>query len=549
MGQTIKVAIQSLFDEMGAVRAQAAMRQTAEVARKTGASSAAAIAEGGVGFDMLAGKARKGAKAIGFLSQSMGDEKGAAGWAAKTASGAYFAFATGGWIGLIVAAAATVGNHLMQMGQKADEAAKKMRELFYSGLIKTYENSLASLRREYDGVIKSIDNEENRLNSLAAVRERVNKAGNAVDAAKAKNMKALISAGYSTARDFGNQTPEQAAIAAVKEKYDLVQATNDELLRVSEQERNAAADSLKQERERNRLAQERLSAAVDQSRLAEDALKRIPSAPKFVDEKHMGRAYAETLGKYSMSPVLFGLSKLSQKYLGPTTEKIRVQSPEQWDKARKEAQSQLDSASQDVTKARLAVEVSEQAVKAAEDELAAKTIDLSTTTIETKRALNLATSSAEKLAEEIKRGRVIQSQINAAEEKIASLTMRVASLQQIADFKQAQRDAAAGQSALSFRDQLKAKRDAAREESKQNEREARWARNAQARVDRGTVLSKSSHQRLEDYQNWQQLKNRGGVKELDQAAILNQQLKKLEENLAELKDINANLKDNLRVRN
>ena len=85
MASSIKATIISEFDARGTVQARAEMDRTAVAARRAGAS-ANAIGDG-VGFDTLAGKARKGAKAVGFLSTAMGDAKGAAGLVAKTASG------------------------------------------------------------------------------------------------------------------------------------------------------------------------------------------------------------------------------------------------------------------------------------------------------------------------------------------------------------------------------------------------------------------------------------------------------------------------------
>jgi hypothetical protein len=530
MGDRVKLSIISGFDPSGFRNAKEAVKELKKRA-KDAADAEDEIGKKTSGFEKFGSAAKKGARGVGMLSQAMGDEKGGAATVARAAGGAMMAFASGGWVGLIIAGASTVINHFLQMKAEAKAAAEKMKAAFQQGLIKSFENNLKATRAEYEQINKQIDLAAARMDKLASANDKLNKSGAEVDTAKAADTAKNIEAGYQTKMEFSVKiSDEDKATLAAEKKVELMRLANAESISAAQVGVNASERAAELESKRLASARERLRVAQEQQKIAQEAADRIPQ------------------GK-------------------------------QWDKAREEARQQVQTAQDDVAKAKTEIEAGAIAVRSAELDLEASTTKLHTARTAAAMKENEVLKAQEDLAKAIDKRTVVAGRILVQEKRLEKAQENKARLDEIAKAKEAQRNAAAAKAPNAFVFERAAARTAKKEDEKDFARAEKKAAAIESREGRGNRggsklydqavkkfsdrefertgkrppvlkdaggrINKNDRQWLADFKDWKQLKIRGGIKEFDAAKAADKIVRSLEKNLSELQSLNGNLQKNL----
>jgi len=139
----------------------------------------------------------------------------------------------------------------------------------------------------------------------------------------------------------------------------------------------------------------------------------------------------------------------------------------------------------------------------------------------------------------------VEDAIKRQTDKQLAIQTRISNLMQAGQAKAAARDAAVAQGAAGFNANLQAKREARMQQQKDDAREERAVMALKSR----RSITEGQRQRIENWDRFQALRNQGaaGGKEFDQAKNLQDQLKAVQENLAELKKLNKNIEDAITV--
>ncbi len=231
MGDSVKLNIISGFDPTGMNKAKNAMRGLA--AETVLANNAMKVG----GIAGISGQANLAAKSVAKLASAFGLGGGVAGQA-EAASSAMKGLLKAGPIGIVIAAALALGTAIFFIQKKwravekaADEASKKMRKAFESGLERAKMNQITQLKEEYASLSKEIDLAVSRFEKLTAANDRLNKSGSGKDKSQAENMAANVEAGYSTAMSNA-VTQEEKALILAERNLEIVRLKNSENISV-----------------------------------------------------------------------------------------------------------------------------------------------------------------------------------------------------------------------------------------------------------------------------------------------------------------------------
>lgn len=492
MSDSVRLDIISGFDARGITAAKAGMASTAAAARSATVSANALGSS--PGFDALTKKAKMGAGAVTQLAGALGNSSGGIATTAKIASGAMTGFATGGWIGLAVAGAATVAMHFLNLREEAKRAAEAMKAAFRHGLEQAKARQIDNLKKEYASLTKEIDLAAQRMEKLASANDRYNKSSNASEAARSTDAVANIEAGYST-RMANAVTPEERATLAAEKNLDIARQKNADTIRAAQEEVAAAERSYGLDIQRTASAKTRLAAAQEQLSLAEDEAATLPKS---------------------------GFAK-----------------------ERDAAAALITSAKEDIAKSRLDLEAGTVAVNSSAMDLATATTRLHTVRTEAAMRENAGLDAQDALAKAIEKRAVVSDRLAVQESRLAAASANEANARNMGQFKENARDNAVFMGARGLRASREAVREFKEQQAEDNDKEARWAANAERKVKAGRSLSEKDRQRLADFQDFAQLRNRGGQKEFDIAANEAEKMKSIKANLAELQKMNTNLEKNL----
>lgn len=496
MGDSVKLNIISGFDPTGMNNAKNAMRGlAAETVVANNAMKAGGIAG-------ISGQANLAAKSVAKLASAFGIGRGVAGQA-SAATSAMMGLLKAGPIGIVIAAALALGTAIYFIEKKwfavkkaADEATKKMRKAFESGLERAKMNQITQLKEEYAALSKEIDFAVSRFEKLTAANERLNKSGSGKDKSEAENIAANVEAGYSTAMSNA-ATQEEKAVLLAERNLEIVRLKNAESVRSAQAEVTASERSIRNELEKNAFAKERLAAAKEQLALAEKSASQMPKTG--------------------------------------------------YDKEKKAAYDLVMSAKEDVAKARTDIEAGAIAVKASEFDLESANLNLATARTNAAMKENAAKDAQDALTAAISKRDAVARALIVQEVRLSAAVAAEAIARERGAEKERARNEAVAKGAQGFRDDRNARREWAREREAANEREERWAANAQRKLDSGRKLSRQDAQRLNDFRDFQQQRNRGGQKEFDIAKAEAEKIKSLKDNLTELKKLNATVEKALTV--
>lgn len=502
MADTVKIAIVSGFNPGGFHAAKKSMEEVKNAALRANAAMSGGGLDGSQLLD-FSNNAKLGLKAASQLAGALGSGSGGLATAARGATGAIGAFAAGGVGGLVVAgiAAVTLGTialakRLQEAKEKALEAARAMREAFYSGLEKAKARQVANLKEEYADLGKEIDAAATRANKLASANAGLNKAGNTVDAASAANTLKNIEAGYST-RMSGANSPEEKATLAAERTLELVRAKNAENLRAAQADIAAADITITTEQEKTAFAKERLAAAKEQLALAEKTASQIPETG-------------------------FG-------------------------KARSAANEAIAAAKADIINAQTDLKAGELAIQASAFGLEAANTALKTARTEAAMRENEALDAQDEITTAITKRASVARALILQEERLSAAVEAEALARERGTRKEQVRNAIVAGGALGLNAERTARRDAAKQREADNEKEERWADNQERKLAAGTRISRRDLQRLQDFRDFKQLRNRGGQKDFDVAANEARKIKAMQDHLGELKKLNGNIEKALMV--
>lgn len=99
-----------------------------------------------------------------------------------------------------------------------------------------------------------------------------------------------------------------------------------------------------------------------------------------------------------------------------------------------------------------------------------------------------------------------------------------------------------------FSSDRKKARDAALDEERANKKEQKDVENIRSRMKNGTRVSERDRQRVQDFDEWSQLRNKGGAKESDQVKYQREHLENAKKNLEEVRAIRTELIKKLGVK-
>ena len=494
MGDSVKLNIISGFDPTGMNKAKNAMRGLA--AETVLANKAMKVG----GIAGISGQANLAAKSVAKLASAFGLGGGVAGQA-EAASSAMKGLLKAGPIGIVIAAALALGTAIFFIQKKwfavekaADEASKKMRKAFESGLERAKMNQITQLKEEYAALSKEIDLAVSRFEKLTAANERLNKSGSGKDKSQAENMAANVEAGYSTAM-YNAVTQEEKALILAERNLEIVRLKNSENVRSAQSEVTASERSLRNELEKNAFAKERLAAAKEQLALAEKSASQMP-----------------TTG---------------------------------YDKEKKAAYDLVVAAKEDVAKARTDIEAGAIAVKASEFELESANLKLATARTNAAMKENAAKDAQDAVLKAVNKRAVVLTALNTQEERLANAVMNEAIARERGLSKENARNAAVAGGAAGLHAGREAVREGKKGMEEANAKEARWAANQEKKLESGTKLSPKNLQRLLDFRDFKQLQGRGGQKEFDVAANEKQKIMLLTNHLIELQTLNRNINNSL----
>lgn len=201
------------------------------------------------------------------------------------------------------------------------------------------------------------------------------------------------------------------------------------------------------------------------------------------------------------------------------------------------------------------VETSRMKLVAANNALAAAQAKAAAAVTRQQIAGNALADAQEKLTASVReyqmgldRSERLRQQIAIAEDKIIKKAQAVDNLRIVVSSQTQTINSAKSTGAAQWTGERQKKRDDALETLRETQREEKSVENIRSRMRNGTRVSERDRQRVQDFDEWTQLRNKGGAKQEDALTTAQKQLSAMQENLTEVKALRREIISKLGVK-
>lgn len=528
--EKIKLDITSAFDPGGFTRADKAVKNLGQTMNRQG-------------------------EAVNKVVTAFGDANTSVGKFAKSAQNLMGAFAGGGIWGLAAAGVAILATKFMEAREAAKKLVEEQQKAWRDDLIKKTENGLSSLLSKHGRIADEIERGAKAADKIAKAYEALAKSEMAVVNAEAEKRVAVLEGKKQSALSGENDPVKRMAIEldferqifeTKKESAELDRKNNEALAasKVAAAEKNLALE--KTNLANLKAKEDALQDEVDKSAIDEYIKKNpMPGREGFTKTINTGSgamgigggravldesAYQEAMNKWWK-----GANELAKPI----------------EELRKKAEEELQRVRDEIKAGPSSIKQREIDLQAARNEQ--KSVLSSTDADREKQAIQQTALSEKQLAfdktlEDYQKAldkRVkVEDQITKQEEKISKLKEK----EKDREDKRAQwnQNATTAKSlgAAGWNQQQTEAQDAKDEADKGTRDEAKWVANAKKRMSTGAKLSKKEMARIGNFDQFQALQ---GPNPFDPGKAATAQLKKLDDNLNELKGLRTDLQNSLKV--
>jgi len=448
----------------------------------------------------LGGEMKKGGKVTGDLMSAFGSANGPIGEVASTITRLGAAFNGGGFIALGAAAIGLLVMKFLEAKEAAAKLAEEQRKMWREDLIKKTENGLSMLKSKHAQIADEIERGAKAAEKIGKAYEALAKSETAVMNAEADRVAALLEGGKQSALSNEQDPVKRKAIELDYERQ-IFEAKKEAAKFDRDQKASMASEKVIGAEGALAAQQSKLTTLRDRAQELEDWMS-----------TRTGEAKTRQYGQ--AKPLLDSMrGMIGEAEIGVRERQIGVSS----------AKNERDAA----IKANQAA-VTREAIQ--QNALAEKQLEFQKAQEDYQKSLDKRVN--------------VEKQIARQEGKIADIKQAESLREERRKEWQGQSDKAKQLGAGGWQ-RANAAADAASEErGKETMKEKRWVEGAKKRMATGAQLSGKDLKRVFGFEDWQKLQ---GANPFDPAKASDEQIKRMEENLTELKKLNTNLENSLKV--
>ena len=443
---------------------------------------------------------RKGGKVAGNLMDAFGGISGPVGEVTGSIRKLGVAFSSGGWIALAAAGVAFLVVKFFEAKEAAAKLAEEQRKMWNEQLIKKTENSLTIMKSRHAQIADEIERGAKAADKIAKAYEALAKSEVSVSNAATDRTVALLEGGKQTALSAESDPVKRKAIELDYERQ-IFEAKKESAQFDRDQKKSLAVEKVLGAENALAAEKSKLSTLRAQAQELETWMGSNSSSSKLPEYAKAKADLATTRGSISDSEM-----SVREKSMGLSS-------------AKNEQRASIDADQAAMTREAIA-----------QGEMADKQAAFEKAQAEYQNNLD--------------RRLKVEQQIAKQEVKIADAKDKEALRETRRTEWQAQSDKAKQLGAGGWNRAQAAADEASREVGKDTMKEKRWVENAKKRMATGAQLSGKELKRIFNFDDWNKLQ---GNNPFNPAKAAGAQIKAMNDNLAELKKLNTNLENALKV--
>lgn len=448
----------------------------------------------------LGGEMKKGGKVAGDLMSAFGSANGPIGEVASTITRLGTAFKGGGFIALGAAAIGLLVMKFMEAKEAAAKLAEEQRKMWREDLIKKTENGLSMLKSKHAQIADEIERGAKAAEKIAKAYEGLAKSETDLMSAEADRVSALLEGGKQSALS-GEQDPVKRKAIELDYERQIFEAKKEAAKFDRDQKASMASEKVIGAEGALSSQQNKLSSLRARAQELEDWMSTRTGEAKT-------RAYGQAKSELDSTRGMIGEAEI-----GVRERQLGVSS----------AKNERDAA----IKANQAAATREAIQESA---LAEKQLEFQKAQEDYQKSLDKRVT--------------VEKQIARQEGKIADIKQAEGLREERRKEWQSKSDQAKQLGAGGWRRMNEANDAAAAEVGKETMKEKNWVEGAKKRMATGAKLSGKDLKRVFGFDDWKELQ---GKNPFDPAKAAEDQIKSMEDNLKELRKLNTNLENSLKV--